>query len=93
MTPHSIDPFEVSLEDKAALLLRANEEALRIPNIRFASSSILSVKEDRLVATSEGSFIDQTFFRINPSMNITAISSDGSDFQTRGAVVEPAGRG
>jgi TldD protein len=92
-TPHSIDPFSVSLDDKAALLLRANEEALRIDNIRFASSSILSVKEQRLVATSEGSFIDQTFLRINPAMNITAISDDGGDFQTRGATVEPAGRG
>ncbi len=93
VTPHSIDPFTVSFEDKAALLLTANEEALRGSNVRFVSSSVLSVKEERLVATSEGSFIDQTFFRINPSMSVTAISEDGSDFQTRGATVEPAGRG
>jgi TldD protein len=93
VTPYSIDPFTVSFEDKAALLLRANEEALRGSNVRYAASNILCVKEERLVATSEGSFIDQTFYRINPSMNITAISDDGNDFQTRGAVVEPAGRG
>lgn len=93
VTPHSIDPFDVALEDKAALLLRINEEALRVNNIRFSSSSILSVKEERLLATSEGSLIRQTLFRINPSINITAISPDGRDFQTRGAVVEPAGRG
>jgi len=93
VTPHSIDPFSVSLEDKAALLLRINEEALRVTNIRFASSSILSVKEERFLATTEGSFIRQTLLRISPDINITAISSDGSDFQTRGAVVEPAGRG
>jgi len=93
ITPHSVDPFLVPLEDKAALLLRINEEALRVNNIRFASSSILSVKEERILATSEGSVINQTFFRINPSVNITAISPDGSDFQSRSAVVEPAGRG
>ena len=93
VTPHSIDPFTVALEDKAALLLRINEEALRVNNIRFSSSSILSVKEERLLATSEGSVVRQTLFRINPSINITAISRDGSDFQNRGAVVEPAGRG
>ena len=93
VTPHSIDPFDVSLEDKAALLLRINAEALRVRNIRFASSSILSVKEERFLATSEGSFIRQTLLRINPDINITAISPDGSDFQTRGAEVEPAGRG
>lgn len=93
VTPHSIDPFEVPIEDKAALILRVNEEALRVNNVRFSSSSILSVKEERLLATSEGSVIRQTLMRINPSINITAVAPDGSDFQTRGAVVEPAGRG
>jgi TldD protein len=92
-TPHSIDPFTIPIEDKAALLLRVNEEALRVNNIRFSSSSILSVKEERLLATTEGSVIRQTLMRINPSINITAISPDGSDFQSRSAVVEPAGRG
>lgn len=93
VTPHSIDPFTIPIEDKAALLLRVNEEALRVNNIRFASTSILSVKEERLLATTEGSVVRQTLMRINPSINITAISPDGSDFQTRSAVVEPAGRG
>ncbi len=92
-TPHSIDPFTVSVDDKAALLLRANEEALRVRNVSYVTSSILSVKEQRLVATSDGSFVDQTLLRINPSMTITAISADGREFQTRGSVVEPAGRG
>ena len=92
ITPHTVDPFDVSLEDKAALL-RINEEALHVNNIRFSNSTILSVKEERLLVTSEGSIIRQTLIRINPSINITAISADGSDFQTRGAVVEPAGRG
>ena len=93
VTPHSIDPFTIPIEDKAALLLRVNEEALRVNNIRFSSSSILSVKEERLLATTEGSVVRQTLMRINPSINITAISPDGSDFQSRSAVVEPAARG
>lgn len=93
VTPHSVDPFAVSLDDKAALLLRINEEALRVNYVEYASSSILSIREDRLTATSEGSLIRQTYFRIAPSVNITAISSDGRDFQSRSAVVEPAGRG
>ncbi|HCA35545.1 MAG TPA: hypothetical protein DEP13_02770, partial [Gammaproteobacteria bacterium] len=38
VTPHSIDPFTIPIEDKAALLLRVNEEALRVNNIRFSSS-------------------------------------------------------
>lgn len=93
VTPHTTDPFDVPIEDKAALILRVNEEALRVNNVRFSASSILSVKEERLLATSEGSVIRQTLMRINPSITITAVAPDGSDFQTRGAVVEPAGRG
>lgn len=93
VTPHEIDPFEVSVEEKAELLFRANEAAMGVAGVQFVSSSIGSVKESRLVATSEGSIIQQTSIRINPSMNITAVSSDRSDFQSRGAVAEPAGRG
>ena len=93
VTPHSVDPFLIAIEDKASLLLRINEEALRVNNVRYASSSILSVKEERMLATTEGSLINQTFLRINPAVNITAISNDGRDFQTRNAVIEPAGRG
>jgi TldD protein len=93
MTPHEIDPFDVTIEEKADLLLRTNAEALRVDGVAFVRSSVLSVKERRLIATSEGTLVQQTFLRLNPSVNITAISSDRSDFQTRGAVVEPAGRG
>ena len=93
VTPHEIDPFDVSIEEKAEVLFRANEAAMGVAGVQFVSSSIGSVKESRLVATSEGSVIQQTSIRMNPSMNITAVSSDRSDFQSRGAVAEPAGRG
>ena len=76
VTPHEVDPFDVSVEEKAALLFSANEEAMRVAGVQFVSSNIGSVKESRLVATSEGSVIQQTFIRTNPSMNITAVSSD-----------------
>ena len=92
-TPHEIDPFSIAIEEKAALLLAANAAALRVPRARYVSSSILSVKETRLVATTDGSLIDQTIIRVNPDITVTAISDDGRDFQTRGAAVEPAGRG
>lgn len=93
VTPHEVDPFDVSIEEKADLLFRANAGAMRVSGVEFVNSSIGSVKESRLVATSEGSVIQQTFIRMNPSMNITAFSSDRSDFQSRGSVAEPAGRG
>jgi len=92
-TPHRIDPFDVPIQEKADLLFRTNEAALGIEGVAFVASQILSVREQRLVVTSEGSIIQQTFLRVNPSVTITAVASDRSDFQTRGAVVEPAARG
>ncbi|HCQ04726.1 MAG TPA: TldD/PmbA family protein, partial [Candidatus Latescibacteria bacterium] len=45
------------------------------------------------MATTEGTLIQQTFLRINPSVNITAVSADGRDFQSRGNVAAAASLG
>ena len=93
ITPHEIDPFNIPIEEKAALLFKTNAEALKVKGVRFVSSGIFSVKESRLLATTEGSLIQQTFIRMSPDVNITAISNDSSDFQSRGSVAPPAARG
>ena len=92
VTPHETDPFDVPVEEKADLLFRANAAALGVEGVRFVSSSVGSNKQSRLVATTDGSLIQQTFIRVNPSLNITAVATAG-DFASRGAVTEPAGRG
>jgi TldD protein len=93
VTPHEIDPFTVPVEQKAELLFKTNEEALKVSGVQFVSSRIFSVKESRLVATSEGSVIQQTFMRLYPDVQITAVAADSSDFQTRSSVAQAAGRG
>ena len=40
ITPHLVDPFSVSLESKAELLFRINEEALKVKGVRFVTSSV-----------------------------------------------------
>ena len=52
-----------------------------------------SMKDSRLLGTTDGSMIQQTFIRVGPQVNITAISADNSDFQTRNATIPPAARG
>lgn len=91
--PHEIDPFDVPVEDKAALLLELNAVAMAQEGIRFVSSSVSSFRTDKTLATSEGTIAAQRFIRVGPSMTITAVSSDRSRFQRRGAVVEPSGFG
>ena len=88
-----VDPFTVPLESKAELLFRINEEALKVKGVRFVTSSVTSLKESRLLATTDGSVIQQTFIRVSPNVNVTAVAADNSDSQTRGSAVAPGRQG
>jgi TldD protein len=90
---HTIDPWTVSLEEKVDLLLRANAEALKQRQVKYVSSSLTFIKDERHFASTEGSVIAQQFVRSQPDVDITAVAPDFSDFQTRGNVAPPAGRG
>src|SRR5262245_2827117 len=93
ITPHDVDPFTIPIEQKAELLFKTNEEALSVKGVRFVNSSMNSIKDSRLLGTTDGSMIQQTFIRVSPNVNITAISADNSEFQTRNAAIPPAARG
>ena len=82
-SPARIDPFTIPIEDKAALLISANAAALRVRGARFVNSSVFHLKDERTYANTDGSFTVQTIIRTNPSMSVTAVSSDSSDFQSR----------
>ncbi|HXY30324.1 MAG TPA: TldD/PmbA family protein [Gemmatimonadaceae bacterium] len=87
------DPWSVSVEDKADLLLKANAEAMKAANVKYIFSGLFFVKEERAFASSEGSMTNQVLVRSWPLMQITAVAPDFSDFQNRGNVVPPMGRG
>ena len=92
-TPHTVDPFTVAVEDKASLLLKANAEALKVAGVKFVFSGLFFRKQERNYANSDGSVINQVVIQSWPLMQITAVAPDFSDFQNRGNVVAPAGRG
>ncbi len=87
------DPWDVPIEAKADLLLRANAEARKVENVRFVTSGLQFVKEEKHYANTDGSLIVQTIIRSNVSFVPTAVAADSSDFQARDAVIQPAGRG
>src|SRR5438067_177448 len=60
---------------------------------QIVNSGLFFGKEDRNFASTEGSVISQTIVRVAVPFTITAVAADNSDFQTRGSVVQPAGRG
>src|SRR5690349_207830 len=66
MTPVARDPVEVPLEDKIALLLAANEAALKVRGARFAASSLALLREIKTLVTTEGTSVTQTVIRVGP---------------------------
>ena len=85
-SPVEIDPFDISVEEKAELLLEANAAALRVNGARFCNSSLFFLREDKFFASSLGTVTDQRIYRAGPNLNVTAVSEDNSDFQSRSAV-------
>jgi TldD protein len=92
--PIEIDPFTIPIEEKVDLLLRANAAALGVGGLRFVNSSMAFLREEKFYANTEGTVTNQTLYRANTNMNCTAVSPDGSDFQSRDATdLAPAARG
>jgi TldD protein len=87
------DPWQIPLEEKAALLFKANAEAAKVPRVRFVQSGMSFVKEEKHYANTDGSIITQTVIRTDVPFTVTAVAADNSDFQSRGNVVQPIGRG
>lgn len=81
-SPITTDPFTVAIPDKVALLLSATEAALKVKGVRTASASMFFLREEKTLMTSDGSYIVQTIYRASPTVSVTAVSADFSDFQS-----------
>jgi TldD protein len=74
--PVEIDPFDVSLENKVALCLRA-EGAMRRPEVKVTQASVRALREHKLFLSSEGAEIDQELVECGGGIDATAVSTDG----------------
>ncbi|MDQ3697653.1 MAG: TldD/PmbA family protein [Gemmatimonadota bacterium] len=90
-TPVRVDPLEVSIEEKVALLFAANEAALKVSGIRFVNSGLALLREEKHLATTDGTLTSQTFIRVGPQFTATAIRS--GDFQSYTHELAPRGSG
>jgi TldD protein len=83
VTPIQIDPFTVSIGEKAELLLAINDLLLSYSDrgIKKAYSFLRFTQEDRVFASTEGSLIEQTIYRSYPGFNCTAVIN--GDAQSR----------
>ncbi|MEJ7846725.1 MAG: TldD/PmbA family protein [Pyrinomonadaceae bacterium] len=82
------DPFDVPVDDKIQFLLKLNEAAMETKGVTFVNSAMAWVNEQKYLATSDGSRIEQYLIRGNPSFNVTAVDRASGDFQSRASLRE-----
>ncbi len=89
---YRIDPFDVSLEEKAGYLLEVNDIVLRGGVARFCSSYMDQVKEVKFLRTSEGTRTLQRRVRMQANFQATTVSPEGELVELRSNAM-PSGRG
>lgn len=82
------DPFDVPANEKIDFLLKLNEAALGVKGVSFVNSSMAWVNEQKYLATSDGTKVEQYLIRGVPNFTVTAIDRASGDFQTRSALAQ-----
>ncbi len=90
--PLGVDPFAVSVTDKADFLLSVNAAA-RDAGADFCLATFLAAREERLFASSNGARIAQTRTRVQPQFRITAVDKTSGRFTTRDSLAPASGAG
>ena len=72
-TTVDIDPFSIPLEQKVDLLLRADAEMRRVKGVRVAQGNVVSLREHKTFASTEGSFIEQDIIETGCGIVATAV--------------------
>lgn len=88
-TPMQIDPFEVSLAEKAELLLSFWPEAKKVAGVGFLEADCEAFDEHKVFASTEGSVIEQRIVRVGAGYVITAKDDKLGEFVTRAHELPP----
>jgi TldD protein len=76
VTPISIDPIGVAPETKLNLLLRADEIMRRNKKVKITEAFMGSYKNEKIFASTEGSYIEQEIVECGTGISATAIEGD-----------------
>ena len=78
---YQIDPWSIPIEKKIEHLMNATEPMRSDPRIHQASGEISCYRQEKIFASTLGSFIEQTTTEMGGG--IEAVAIDGSEFQRR----------
>jgi TldD protein len=90
--PMETDPFLVPKDEKIAKLLAINEAALKA-GANYATASFGFVREEKFLATSRGSALEQMRVRVLPDTEVTAIDQSTGRFASCAGLAAPRGSG
>ena len=79
--PCKEDPFNVPNKEKAELLITACDQMLKVHDVAVAEGFLQFIKLHRIIANSDGSYLDLTNYFANP--NLQAVSVVGTESQQR----------
>jgi len=74
--PVAKDPFAVGLNEKVSLLLKCNQEMLKVSQVRVAEGIMDFGREEQLFASTEGSLIQQDLTQTGAGYWCTAVGED-----------------
>ncbi len=87
-TPLAIDPFDVSIAEKAALLRDAWAAARAVKGVKYMDGGARALAEEKTFASTEGSLIAQRIVRVEAGYTVTA-TDDAGDAVTRAHELPP----
>ena len=90
---YRIDPAEIDMADKVALLEDWSGRLLTASGVDHATAYVLAVVEDKHFADLSGTVTTQRRVRVHPVVEATAVDPDGSGFETMRSLAPPTGRG
>jgi TldD protein len=91
VSSYELDPFEVGVADKIALLADASSGLLATPEVNHVDAALLQLKECKFYADGATTALQQRV-RVHPQLTAVAVQPDGR-FETMRTLAPPAGRG
>jgi TldD protein len=85
--PCDEDPFSVPNSEKAELLLDTTNSILDMPNIAMTWGLLQFIRTRRIIANTDGSYLDMTNYFANPMLSAIAVvgnESQSRDYQVGG---------
>ncbi len=83
VSPVERDPFEVSLDDKLAILLAADAGMAAEPGVTLRVARFEALRVHKLFASTDGALCEQTLTECGGGIAAVAVAVDGSESQVR----------